>query len=92
MISLHLRNREWDAAKLRLLEALELQEKISGKLHGDVGQICNNLGLLYGVQDQQKEAQAYFERALNIFRAKYGLGHIYTMTCERNIEDLKANR
>ena len=55
--------------------ALAIREKALGVNHADVGQILNNLALVYGAQAKYTEAEGLFKRALAIREKALGVNH-----------------
>ncbi|KAK9850852.1 hypothetical protein MYU51_011447 [Penicillium brevicompactum] len=73
-------------------EALESEEKASGREAKSTLDIVNNLGLLYANGGQQKDAEAMFQRALEGYEKVLGREDISTLSVSNKLASLYTDQ
>jgi hypothetical protein len=75
------------AAEELLREAALLQEKLLGRLHPDLANTLNNLGVVCEITDNPIDAEHYFRRAFAIATAALAPNHPFVGTSRKNLHD-----
>jgi hypothetical protein len=75
------------AAEELLREAALLQEKLLGRLHPDLANTLNNLGVVCEITDNPIDAEHYFRRAFAIATAALEPDHSFVATSRKNLHD-----
>jgi tetratricopeptide (TPR) repeat protein len=68
-----------------LLETIDISNKI------EQSEIYNYLGLVYLSLNNHRQASFYLEKAISMFKAMYGEGHVKTLMASLNLVNLYKN-
>ncbi|MEH2069441.1 MAG: tetratricopeptide repeat protein [Nostoc sp.] len=79
----------YSQAEPLLIQALTLRRQLLGESHPDVGLSLNNLALLYDSQGRYSQAEPLYIQALDIFELGLDANHPKTLTCRKNLVDLR---
>lgn len=79
--------RDYVTAEKLLREALRVQEGTLGRLHPELANTLNNLGIVCEITGNPVDAEHFFRRAVVIATKAFGEGHPLVVTSQQNLRD-----
>jgi hypothetical protein len=83
---------DYTSAEQFLRETATLQEATLGRVHPDLANTLNNLGIVCEIVDKPAEAEQCFQRAYEIATAALSPDHPFVTTSRKNLDDFRATR
>ena len=79
--------RDYVSAEKLLREAVRIQEGTLGRLHPELANTLNNLGIVCEITGHPVDAEHFFRRAVAIATKAFGEGHPLVVTSQKNLRD-----